>query len=154
MKSFAKGHECLLAAAVAGLLVCSACGTAIADGSPPVASTIPKPLSEHPGNVFLVGEEVVVSLPGDWAGPWRLVDYDGKKVAEGKAPGEIRLGKLPVGYYEIPREEGKPPIGIGVLAPLAVPTPKTSPIGVDASVPWSLGNKLPEAANLLCAGRR
>ena len=27
--------------------------------------TLPKPLPEHPGNVFLVGEEIVVPLPGD-----------------------------------------------------------------------------------------
>ena len=76
----------------------------------------PKPLPEHPGNIFLMCEEVVVPLPRDWAGPWRVLDYDGKVVAEGKGPGKINLGKLPV----------------------------------DAAVPWSLGNKLPEAANL-CA---
>jgi hypothetical protein len=115
-------------------------------GSPDRA--LPKPLPEHPGNVFLAGEEVVVPLPGDWTGPWRVVDYDGKQIAEGKGLGKISLGKLPVGYYEIPREDGKPPIGIGVLAPLGAATPRTSPIGVDTSVPWALGNKLPEAANL------
>jgi hypothetical protein len=114
------------------------------------ARTLPKPLPEHPGNVFLAGEEVVVSLPREGTAPWRVLDYDGKLVAEDKEPGKIALGKLPVGYYEIPREDGKPLIGIGVLAPLAAPTPKTSPIGVDAAVPWSLGNKLPEAASL-CA---
>ena len=112
--------------------------------------TLPKPLPDHPGNVFLAGEEVVVPLPGDWTGAWRVLDYDGKVVAEGKGLGRINLGRLPVGYYEIPREDGKPPIGIGVLAPLAVPTPKTSPIGVDTAAPWSLGNKLAEVANL-CA---
>ncbi len=80
----------------------------------------------------------------------RVLDYDGKVVAEGKRPGKIDVGRLPVGYYEIPREDGKPPIGIGVLAPLAASTPKTSPIGVDAAAPWSLGNQLAEAANL-CA---
>ncbi|MGA2617871.1 MAG: putative Ig domain-containing protein [Thermoguttaceae bacterium] len=112
--------------------------------------TLPKPLPGHPGNVFLAGEDVVVPLPGDWNGPWRVLDYDGKVVAEGKGPGKISLDRLPVGYYEIPRGDGKPPIGIGVLVPLAAPTPKTSPIGVDSSVPWALGNRLAEAANL-CA---
>jgi len=111
---------------------------------------LPKPLPNHPGNVFLAGEEVAVPLPGDWTGVWRVLDYDGRQVAEGNGLGEIALGQLPVGYYEILREDGKPPIGIGVLAPLAKPTPKTSPIGVDTSAPWSLGNKLPEAASL-CA---
>ena len=84
---------------------------------------LPKPLPDHPGNVFLVGEQVVVPLPGDWTG-MALLDYDGKQVAAGQGPGKINLGKLPVGYYEIPRADGKPAIGIGVLAPLAVPTPE------------------------------
>ena len=125
-------------------------GSASAQDVDGLDRTLPKPLPEHPGNVFLAGEEIVVPLPGDWTGAWRVLDYDGKQIAEGKGTGKISLGKLPVGYYEIPREDGKPPIGIGVLTPLAAPTPKTSPIGVDASVPWSLGNKLPEAGNL-CA---
>jgi hypothetical protein len=82
------------------------------------------------------------------------MDYDGKVVAQCEASGKISLGKLPVGYYEIPGPEGKRSIGIGVLAPLAAPTPLTSPIGTDASVPWSLGNKLPEVGNLCAlAGR-
>lgn len=59
---------------------------------------LPKPLPEHPGNVFLAGEEVVVSLPGDWTGAWRVLDYDGRQLAEGNGPGRITLGKLPVGY--------------------------------------------------------
>ena len=132
------------------VLVCASVTLASAQDSGGLERTLPKPLAEHPGNVFLAGEEVVVPLPGDFAGPWRVLDYDGKQIAAGKGPGKISLGKVPVGYYEIAREGGKLPIGIGVLAPLAVPTPRTSPIGVDASAPWSLGGKLPEAANL-CA---
>ncbi len=57
--------------------------------------TFPKPLSEHPGNIFVAGEEVVASLPAEWSGPWRVVDYDGKQVAEGQATGKINLGRLP-----------------------------------------------------------
>ncbi|NQT87113.1 hypothetical protein HQ560_10130, partial [bacterium] len=125
-------------------------GSASAQGVDGLDRTLPKPLPEHPGNVFLTGEEVVAPLPGDWTGAWRVLDYDGEQIAEGKGPGTISLGKLPVGYYEIPREDGRPPIGIGGLAPLAAPPPKTSPIGVDASVPWSLGGKLPEVGSL-CA---
>ena len=138
-----------LASMVAAFALVSV-GSVTAQDSDGTNRTIPKPLPEHPGNVFLAGEQVEVSLPGDWTGAWQVLDYDGKKVAEGNGPGKIRLGQLPVGYYEIPRTDGKPAIGIGVLTPLATPTPKTSPIGVDAAVPWSLGNKLPEAANL-CA---
>ena len=133
-------------AVTALLLAGAACGQAAGETS----RAIPKPLPEHPGNVFLASEEVAVTLPRDGAGRWQVVDYDGKTVAEGQDPGKIALGKLSVGYYEIPRGEGKPPIGIAVLAPLAAPTPKTSPIATDTSVPWSLGNKIPEVGNL-CA---
>jgi len=125
-------------------------GAAYGQDAGEINRTIPKPLPEHPGNIFLAGEEVVVTLPRDWSGPWQVVDYDGKTVAEGKEPGKISLGRLPVGYYEIPRGEGKPPIGIAVLAPLTAPTPKTSPIATDAGVPWFLAGKLPEVGSL-CA---
>jgi hypothetical protein len=38
--------------------------------------TLPKPLPEHPGNVFLAGEEVVVPLPRETPGPWRVAMQD------------------------------------------------------------------------------
>jgi len=48
----------------------------------------------------------------------------------------VRLGRLPVGYYEVrrgSRSDGKAYFP-WVLAPLAVPTPKTSPIGIDVAM--------------------
>ena len=125
-------------------------GAALGQDAGKINRIIPKPLPGHPGNIFLAGEQVVVTLRRDWTGPWRVVDYDGKTVAKGKTAGKISLGKLPVGYYEIPRGEGKPPIGVAVLAPLAAPTPMTSPIATDSSAPWTLGDKLPEVGSL-CA---
>ena len=73
---------------------------AAANLAPASERIIPKPLPEHPGNVFLAGEEVAIDLPagGD---AWRAVDYDGKVVAEGHGGGRIVLGRLPVGYYEV-----------------------------------------------------
>jgi len=44
----------------------------------------PKPLDGHPGNIFLVGEDVTVALTNP-AEPWRLVDYDNKPLASGGA---------------------------------------------------------------------
>ncbi len=69
------------------------------------ARTLPKPLPEHPGNIFLAGEDVVVPLPGDWTGAWRVLDFDGRQVAQGKGPGKINLGRLPVGYYVLTAED-------------------------------------------------
>ena len=114
--------------------------------------TLPEPLADHPGNVFLAGEEVVVTLPPATPDGWRTVDYEGKLVAEGRGAGPVRLGRLPVGYYEVRRGEAAvtaKPISLGVLAPLAVPTPKTSPIGIDVAMAWSFKeNQMPAVANL------
>ena len=38
--------------------------------------------TEHPGNVFLAGEEVRVAVPASWS-TWRAIDIDGKDIAHG-----------------------------------------------------------------------
>jgi hypothetical protein len=132
--------------------------------------TIPKPLPDHPGNVFLTGEDVVVPMPSakeEQGGAWRLVDYEGKTVAEGKAAdGKATLGKLPVGYYELrrvvdapsptpPPQGGEAPrqprVTVGVLAPLGAPTPMTSPIAIDVAMAWFYLGAQQEGAASLCA---
>lgn len=97
---------------------------------------IPRPLPNHPGNVFLEGEEVSVPVgEGDTA--WRALDYEGKVVAEGKAAGgHAGLGRLPVGYYEVRRGDEANGITVGVLAPLRAATPLTSPIAIDVAMAW------------------
>lgn len=122
------------------LLVCWAVGAA-------EPRLIPKPLPEHPGNVFVAGEEVVIALtPSTLQAPetpWQLVDYDGNTVAQGAAAkdGKAVLGKLPVGYYELRRVKSGVPeqdrLTIGVLAPLRAPTPRSSPIGLDVGMAWN-----------------
>jgi hypothetical protein len=114
---------------------------------------MPKPLPEHPGNIFLAGEEIVVQLPsGD--GAWRVVDYDSRVVAEGRGAGQARLGCLPVGYYELRCDDdvaaGRLPMSIGVLAPLAAPTPGDSPIACDVGMAWSCPEERMAAAASLC----
>ena len=119
---------------------------------------IPKPLPDHPGNVFLVGEEVAVQLSGAQADAWRCVDYDGQVVAKGRGAGTIHLGRLPVGYYEVRRDASAshlPPserrVAVAVLPPLKAPTPETSPIDCDVAMASACPEaKMPAAANL-CA---
>ncbi|MEY2429422.1 MAG: hypothetical protein QOJ40_2307 [Verrucomicrobiota bacterium] len=118
---------------------------------------IPNPLTNHPGNIFLVGEEVVVALPGSGDGnsAWQLSDYEGQTVIQGSATnGHATLGKLPAGYYELRRlRDGRPEKArttIGVLAPLRAPTPQTSPIGVDVSMAWYFSGAQQEGAANLC----
>lgn len=95
--------------------------------------TIPVPLREHPGNIFLAGENVDVNFDGAWT----LADYDAKRVAEGNSKdGRAQLGKLATGYYELKPKTGAGRTTLGVLAPLAAPTPVTSPISIDVGMAW------------------
>src|SRR5678816_2315441 len=80
---------------------------------------IPKPLEDHPGNIFLKGEEIhLAPLPAE-AQRWKLVDYEGATVAQGNVTADrIRLGPLPVGYYELYPEKGSR-VTLAVISPLA-----------------------------------
>src|SRR6266511_2125339 len=89
-----------------------------------LAAATPRPLPDHPGNIFVEGEDVV--LPATTQ-PAKLFDYDGHEVAA--------RGKLPIGYYEL-RPENGPRITLGVIAPLKAPTPATSSIGIDVAMAW------------------
>lgn len=107
-----------------------------------------RPLPAHPGNVFVVGEEVQVSLPV--LGPtdsWRAQTAEGTVVSRGI--GEVAaLGKLPVGYYEI-RDESTNRISLAVIAPLLVPPSESTPIALDLASAWNIApTNWPAAASL------
>jgi len=94
-----------------------------------------RPLPNHPGNVFLAGEEIVVPLAARDGAPWQSVDYDGKMVTSGTVhDGKARLGRLSVGYYEL--RQGEAATTVGVLAPLPAPISPSSPIAVDVAMSW------------------
>jgi hypothetical protein len=116
------------------------------------ARPIPQPLPNHPGNVFVAAETVVVPLSN--ARPWRLVDYDSKTIAEGDGD-KAELGRLAAGYYElrgvVDGKASKTLTTIGVVEPLRAPTPETSPIGIDVAMAWFYtGERMEQSANL-CA---
>ena len=118
--------------------------------------TLPKPLPEHPGNIFLAGEQVVIDLPDAAHGDaWQAVDYEGEIVADGHGGGRITLGRLPVGYYEVRRKGSDAgqasPVSLGVLTPLKVPTPRTSPIASDVAMAWFYPTEKMPAVASLCA---
>jgi hypothetical protein len=116
---------------------------------------IPQPLPSHPGNIFLAREPVTVPAPPAGGGDaWRVVDYEGRVVAEGRGgAGPVELGRLPVGYYEVWRETGLVTnrLSLGVLAGLRAPTPRTSPIGIDVAMAWFYGRDKMAAVANLCA---
>jgi len=142
-------------AAVATLALASAAVHAAAgpNAATDNGRTIPAPLPDHPGNVFLEGETVSVPVSAPDAAPWRVVDYEKREAARGRvANGRASLGRLPVGWYEVRwGEEPAKRVSAAVLAPLRAPTPTTSPIGCDVAMAWFYPEpQMADAANL-CA---
>jgi hypothetical protein len=101
---------------------------------------LPHPLSSHPGNIFLAGEKIIVPAPPGEGENWRVVDYENQTVARGVLQdGRAEIGPLPVGWYKIVRGGrgyGTNRAFLGVLAPLRAPTPRTSPVAIDAATAW------------------
>ena len=106
----------------------------------------PRPLAAHPGNVFLADEEVTIAGTAA-SGSWTVVDYSERVLAEGQ--GAVRLGKLPVGYYEV--RQGTNRISVAVLAPLKTAPAPDSPLGVDVAMAWFYTPERMTGAANLCA---
>lgn len=138
--------------AVLGFLTCLAlcCGNVEAAYS----RSIPAPLPNHPGNVFLVGEDVTVALTAAAAGPWRLLDYQDSVLREvSPVDGQVRLGPLPVGFFRLRPVDGASNlwVSLAVLERLRTPTPATSPIALDVAMSWFYPQEKMDAAASLCA---
>ncbi|MCP5518358.1 MAG: hypothetical protein H7A45_13975 [Verrucomicrobiales bacterium] len=136
------------------LLLPVSTGTARAGAStnppPAIPRHIPRPLPDHPGNIFLAGESVSVVAPDHLpatGGSWRLLDEEDRPVeilggnrTGWKPGGRLALGELPVGYYRLEFLAADGELlewtAAGVLAPLRAPVPFDSPVGVDAAIAW------------------
>jgi hypothetical protein len=109
---------------------------ALVFGGSILIAQIPTPMDDHPGNIFVSGEDVSVPLPSDSGDHWKAVDYDGRVVARGDVRnGHADLGKLPVGFYSV--QAGGVNATVGVLAPLKAATPEDSPIGIGVFASWN-----------------
>ncbi len=138
-------NEMPLALVVGALLGAAFSGQA---GGP--GRDIPRPLSSHPGNVFVAGEPVIIAAPPGEGQTWRAVDYEGQTAAQGQVKeGRAELGPLAVGYYEVARGTGR--VSVGVLAELRAPTPLDSPVGADVAMAWSVSREQMESVASLCA---
>jgi len=106
-------------------------------------------MASHPGNVFLAGEEVRVSIPNAAAGKaqsWKALDERKQEVAGGRCEnasdkdGPVNLGRLGVGWYQIEFvDSAGQPVGgttAAVLVPLAAATPHDSPVCIDTALAW------------------
>ena len=100
-----------------------------------------RPLPDHPGNVFLAGEEVSIPLDSHAPSGWQAVDYDGHVRTNGvMVEGRAWLGRLPVGYYEVRTLDSgnpsSPGIAVAVLEPLRHPVSPGSPVRLDVAMSW------------------
>lgn len=117
-----------------------------------LARSIPRPRPDHPGNIFLAGETVTIQLPVGQPGPWRVTDYDDQPVMTVLATNDrVNLGPLPLGFYRLRSDGFAPWISCGVIAPLKVPSPRTSPVAIDVALAWSYPMKKMDAVASLCA---
>lgn len=99
--------------------------------SPAAQRPLPRPLAHHPGNIFLAGENVAISVPDSATRQWTLTDVSGAKVASGDVTGEkADLDKLGVGFYRVTWSPPTNPVdtALAVLQPLVASTPADSPI--------------------------
>ena len=107
---------------------------------------VPTPASDHPGNVFLVGEEVKIRLPARLLTDtfrWQVLDDRRTVVESGQVrqsdAGTLRIGKLGIGWYRVEfLASGKVRdwTTAAVLAQLAEPVPQDSPVCVDSATSW------------------
>ena len=120
-----------------------------------IPRNVPTPAPGHPGNVFLVGQEVAVGLPQDPSANvdrWQVLDDQGAVVTRGsldqvKQTGirSVIIGRLGIGWYRVefldPAEEVLGWTTAAVLARLVEPVPQDSPICVDSATSWFAPNE-------------
>ena len=118
-------------------------------GLPKIERTIPAPLPDHPGNIYLDGESVSIRVGPDIpqsAASWILFDDAHNKIKDGSVLQfgvrfeSISVGELPIGWYrmEFSDAEGKPAgwTTAAVIKQLATPTPLDSPVCIDTAMAW------------------
>ncbi len=127
-------------------LVC--CAPFGARGTEP-SRTRPTPGKQHPGNIFLHGEKVIIDLPHK--GSWTLADYDGRRIRTFGNTSRAVVRKLPVGFYRLSREGDINTVSLAVLERLKSPTPLSSPIGIDVAMAWLYPEEQMAAAANLCS---
>jgi len=120
---------------------------------PKIKRSIPSPLPDHPGNIYLEGDLVRVALPESLPGgelKWRVCDDADQVLRQGVLPRDsdrgnsLGLGCLGIGWYRVDFLEldgtrvGWTPAA--VLARLSAPVPQDSPVCVDSAAAWFARN--------------
>lgn len=115
-----------------------------------IARDIPAPAIDHPGNVFLLGEQVTVKLPRELSAKttqWQALDDKGSVVGHGQSnlnEQTIRIGALGIGWYRINFLDSDGKVldwtTAAVLSRLSEPVPQDSPVCVDSATSWFAPN--------------
>ena len=127
-----------------------------------VQRTIPTPLADRLGNVYLATETVYVKVPTETpkeARSWRVLDDKGRMVRSGvfaedsnAPPSRIRLEQLPVGWYRVEFLDVLRSClhwtTAAVLKKLSTPVPQDSPICIDSATAWFAKNRPDDQARL------
>jgi hypothetical protein len=110
--------------------------------------SIPTPLPEHPGNIFLDHEDMTLSIPVETSGKlrWQVLDDHAEIVKEGvvnqgqATEKQLEIGRLGIGWYRIEYLNERGDLlswtTAAVLAGLSAPIPEDSPVCVDAAISW------------------
>lgn len=118
-------------------------------GLPVIERSIPMPLPDHPGNIYLEGESVSIRVGTDIlqsAANWILYDDAHNKVKEGQVlkigvrSESIAIGELPIGWYRMEFTDADANAAgwttAAVIKKLVAPTPLDSPVCVDTAMAW------------------
>jgi hypothetical protein len=116
-----------------------------------IPRNIPTIQPQHPGNVFLLGEDVNIKMPEKAIGKaisWRLLDDHRNIIKQGsideKNPG-TKINGLRIGWYRFEFLNATEKVidwtTAAVLTPLAEPVPQDSPICVDSATSWFAANR-------------
>ncbi|MHC4640949.1 MAG: glycoside hydrolase 5 family protein [Planctomycetota bacterium] len=116
-----------------------------------IQRSIPTAQPQHPGNVFLLGEDVDIKLPEKAIGKavsWRVLDDRRNVIAQTSTVVEtsnLRISGLRIGWYRIEFLDADGKLvnwtTTAVLAPLAEPVPQNSPVCVDSATSWFAANR-------------
>lgn len=107
-----------------------------------ISRNIPTAQPQHPGNVFLLGEDVNIKIP-ERTSSWRVLDDRRAVIKQGSIDDKtsnLKIRGLGIGWYRIEfLDDGGKVLDwttVAMLARLAEPVPQDSPVCVDSATSW------------------
>jgi len=112
-----------------------------------IPRNIPTAQPQHPGNVFLLGEDVNIKIP-ERTSSWRLLDDRRAVIKQGpidEKTSNLKISGLEIGWYRIEFLDADGKVidwtTAAVLARLAEAVPQGSPVCVDSATSWFASNQ-------------